>query len=514
MKQSLIERTSGRLTQFLEPVRVNSTKVGAMNFRRVHGRYLITNDAGYFALLTAHNFKRYLEGRIREDEPLYQELQDKGFIKGAKIDSSALTKVFREKNGFLWCKGPALHMLVVTLRCNQLCQYCHASVVGPSRFETDMSLETARRTVDFVFQTPGQHIGIEFQGGEPLLNWPIVKFVTEYARLKNKTAKRSLTIGLVTNMSLMDAEKLKYMMDHRVSICTSLDGPPEVHDQNRPFLGGGPSQKKVVQGIKNIFEVCHSGKYMRCNLPGALLTSTRFSFPYYKEIVDLYAELGLAHIFIRPMSPIGYAKRAWPQIGYTPQEFCRFYEKTLDYVLEMNRNGKPLIEKMASLLLTKILTRRDPGFMDMRSPTGAVLGCLAYNFNGDIFTSDEGRMLSHEGDDSFKVGNVYESDWEGVLTYPTTRICSSASVLDSQPLCSQCAYKPFCGICPVYHYETQNNISGLMPASGWCQTRMGIFDVIFKKLQDPANMKIFNGWLEIERRHLEALEAVGAPDAA
>lgn len=471
---------------------------------------LVTNDSGHNAMLSRGEFSDVLGGRVDERHPRYAELQSKGFIRGA-MPFRELAGAYARKNAFHWFAGPSLHMMVVTLRCNQKCQYCHSSVVDPSRTDTDMDLETAKRTVDFIFQTPNPTICIEFQGGEPLLNWPIVKFVTQYARAKAKATKRKLIMALVCNFTLMSEDKLDFLFDNHVSICTSLDGPAELHDKNRPFLGSGAAQEKVVQWLRRVQRRCEADASKKYYLPGALMTTTRFSFDYGPRIVDLYDELGLEQIFLRPLSPIGYAKRVWGEIGYGPEDFVRFYEKTLDYILELNRSGKSqIMERMALVLLSKIIKGEDPGFMDLRSPAGAVLGCLAYNYNGEIFVSDEGRMVDHQGDPIFRVGDVARDSWLDVLDHPTTRACVSASVLDNQPLCSQCAYKPYCGAEPVFHYETQRSIFGQMPSSGWCVSHMGLFDVIFRKLRDPKDRAVFEKWMERDQCRWQENDAVPA----
>ena len=208
-------------------------------------------------------------------------------------------------------------------------------------------------------------------------------------------------------------------------------------------------------------------------------------------------KLGLEQIFLRPLSPIGYAKRVWKDVGYEADEFVRFYEKTLDYIIDLNVAGKyNIMERMALILLSKVVKGEDPGFMDLRSPAGAVLGCLAYNYNGEIFVSDEGRMVDHQGDPIFRVGDVAKNDWTSVIDHPTTRACVTASTLDNQPMCQQCAFKPYCGVEPVFHYETQKSVFGQMPTSGWCVSHMGVFDVIFRKLRDPRSSKVMDKWLE------------------
>lgn len=488
-------RRGSRLTSIPADFSVSTDALAAFNFRDMGGWYLLTNEWGQFHILEAADFKRFMAGKVVSGDPLWAQLQAKGLLKN-HMDFVALAKAYVKKNSFQWFPGPSLHMIVVTLRCNQKCQYCHSSVVDPSRTDTDMDLETAKKTVDFIFQTPNPTICIEFQGGEPLLNWPVVKFITQYAQAKAKASKRKLIVALVCNFTLMTEEKLEWLMDHHVSICTSLDGPAALHNLNRPFLGGGEAQPKVVQWLKTIQKRCMADAKKKYYLPGALMTTTRFSFPYGREIVDLYAQLSMEQIFLRPLSPIGYAKRVWKDIGYEADEFVKFYEKTLDYIIELNRSGKSqIMERMALILLTKIVKGEDPGFMDLRTPAGAVLGCLAYNYNGEIFVSDEGRMVDHQGDPIFRVGNVANDDWAAVIDHPTTRACATASALDNQPMCGQCVYKSYCGVEPVFHYETQKSVFGQMPSSGWCVSHMGLFDVIFRKLKDPETRKVFDAWL-------------------
>lgn len=465
-----------------------------MSFRDFGEWVLLTNDWGRWQILDKPDFERLLAGTVKADEALHGVLASRGFIPD-QMDFGDLATSYLKQTSFRFVSGPSLHMVVVTLRCNQKCRYCHSSVVDPSRTDTDMDLETARKTVDFIFSTPNPSLCIEFQGGEPLLNWPIVKFIVEYAQAKAKAQKRRLLLALVNNFTLMTDDKLQFLIDHGVSICTSLDGPADLHDANRPFFGGGQAQGKVVSWLRKIMALAKTDNIRKPYLPSALMTTTRLSLSRGPDIVDLYRDLGLDQIFLRPLSPIGYAKRVWGQIGYAPEDFLRFYETTLDYILELNKSGKSkIMERNALILLTKIVKGEDPGFMDLRWPAGAVLGCLAYNFDGRVFVSDEGRMVDHQGDPIFNIGKVTDT-WEDVLNHPTARACMAVSNLETQPMCSQCAYKPWCGTEPVFHYEMQRSIAGQIPTSPWCQLHMGIFDILLKRLRVPETRKVFDNWL-------------------
>ncbi|MDE2511768.1 MAG: His-Xaa-Ser system radical SAM maturase HxsB, partial [Elusimicrobia bacterium] len=413
----------------------DATELGPFNFRGFGSWVLMTNDWGRWLMLDKPDFERFVAGAVAPGDPLYAELAGRGFVRD-QMDFGDLAASYVKQTAFRLVQGPSLHMIVVTLRCNQKCQYCHSSVVDPSRTDTDMDLETAKKTVDFIFSTPNPAICIEFQGGEPLLNWPVVKFIVKYAQAKAKEQKRRLLLALVNNFTLMTDDKLQFLIDHGVSICTSLDGPADLHNKNRPFVGGGEAQPKVVGWLKKIMAMAKQDDLRKPYLPSALMTTTRFSLTRGPEIVDLYRELGMEQIFLRPLSPIGYAKRVWPEIGYEYADFLKFYEDTLDYILDLNRKGESAImERNALILLTKIVKGEDPGFMDLRWPAGAVLGCLAYNYDGRIFVSDEGRMVDHQGDPIFNVGTVRDA-WTDVLDHPTARACAAASNLETQPMCA------------------------------------------------------------------------------
>lgn len=156
------------------------------------------------------------------------------------------------KNHFVGT-GPTLHMVVPTLRCNHKCQYCHAAVAPMSAKDMDMTQETAQKVVDTIFYTNSPSFTIEFQGGEALVNYPIVQFIVEYATAKAKIFKKDVKFVVVSNLTLMTEEKLKWLLDHGVDICTSLDGDEITHNHNRAGYEGN-SFKDVAYWMKRIDE--------------------------------------------------------------------------------------------------------------------------------------------------------------------------------------------------------------------------------------------------------------------
>ena len=101
-----------------------------------------------------------------------------------------------------------LHIFVVTLRCDHSCRYCQVSRKNSDRSAFDMSRETAKRAVEATFKSPSKYIKIEFQGGEPLLNFPLVQFIIAEARHINEEERRELSFVICSNLALLDEEIL------------------------------------------------------------------------------------------------------------------------------------------------------------------------------------------------------------------------------------------------------------------------------------------------------------------
>ena len=463
-------------------------QTGFFRFRRMGDRFLITNDFGRHCILSEAEFRNFSAGQLDEASPLYGRLAHDGFIRN-RMDFDSQVAGWRSRNRFLW-QGPSLHVVVVTLRCNHRCLYCQSNSVAMSNRGCDMSLETARKVVDRIFETTSPAVTIEFQGGEPLVNWPVVEFIVSYARRKNREAGKHLWINLVSNLSLLDDRRLDFLLKNQVNFCTSLDGPADLHNKNRVF-SGGDSHARTVGWFKKIYRRTKS-KMFRIE---ALLTVTRASLPRHKAIVDQYVALGARGVFLRSLSPLGMARGVWDRIGYTAEEFLDFYRKACDYILEVNRR-QVFFEQTARIFLAKIMTDEDPNFLDLRSPCGAGIGQIAYNFDGGIYSCDEGRMFSRMGDESFRIGSVHEGAYKDSVGHPVIRAIAVASCLDNQICCSSCAYKPYCGVCPVHCYAEQGTIMGHMPSSTRCRIQKGILDYLFEKLEDPKTERIFRKWLK------------------
>ncbi|MBI5482696.1 MAG: His-Xaa-Ser system radical SAM maturase HxsB [Deltaproteobacteria bacterium] len=373
-------------------------------YRAVGGQWLVTNDVGGYVFLTASEFEAWHAGQL--EGAALERLRQAGLVGTAYEVDAAAARLCRRKEYL--SAGPYLHIFVVSLRCNQHCSYCHASRASIKSTGHDMSPDVADRCLDLAFCSPSPHINIEFQGGEPLVNWDVVRHIVEGAVRRNREARRELSFSLVTNLSLMDEAKLEFILERGIQVCTSLDGPEPLHNRNRKWSEGN-AHAATVEWMKRINDA-YVDRGLDPNLyhVEALLTVTRASLKYPVEIVDEYVRQGLKGLFLRPLNPFGFAARIDEKIGYPAREFMPFYRQALDHILDLNRQGVEIMERWATIFLAKILTDQDPNYVDIRSPCGAGIGQVAYNYDGRVFPCDEARMLHQMGDSAYLIGIASE----------------------------------------------------------------------------------------------------------
>ncbi len=294
----------------------------------------------------------------------------------------------------------------------------------------------------------------------------------------------------------MDEKKFKYLLDNKVGLAVSLDGPEKLHNKQRIFIGGNGYKNAIkwIDRFYKIYPILLRNKYIY--RMGGVVTITRLSLPYYKEIADEYLKRKFMDFYVRPINPFGFSKKNWKTLGYGAQEYLSFYKKLLSYVIELNLAGKKFRERTALVFLKKILTDEDPSHTEYRSPCGAAIGQIAYDYNGDVYTCDEGRMIGMMGDDNFKLGNVFENSYNEIIESPTTKTMCLASCLDGLAGCTDCAYKPYCGVCPIYNYFWCGNLFSQTANNDRCKINKGILDFIFKNLKNNKIKNILKKWTE------------------
>ena len=452
---------------------------------------VLTNAVGEFAFLKRDKLDEVVAKRLPSSDPSYSELRAKHFLQepsdAASIDLLALKTRTKYQNLRNFTN---LHIFVVTLRCDHSCPYCQVSRQSENKTAFNMSSETAQRALDLVFRSPNPAIKIEFQGGEPLLNFDLIREIVETAEQRNHLERRDLQFVIATTLSLLSDDVLRFCRDHQIFLSTSLDGPEDLHNTNRP-RPGRDSYARFADGLQRARD------YLGYDSVSALMTTSPASLGRVKEIIDEYVRQGFTSVFLRNLSPYGFALKTKSYQAYGSARWLDFYREGMDYILELNKKGIPFSEQFSSILLTKMLTANDPGYVDLMSPAGAGIAAVVFNYDGGIYASDESRMLQEMDDASFRLGDVHVNSYADIFASPKLLDALEESFTLSAPMCSDCAFEPWCGADPVFHHAVFGDVLGRKPESDFCKRTMGAVHYLLETMRkDDDARDIFRGWVQ------------------
>ncbi|MEQ1813942.1 MAG: His-Xaa-Ser system radical SAM maturase HxsB [Candidatus Nitrotoga sp.] len=274
----------------------------------------------------------------------------------------------------------------------------------------------------------------------------------------------------------------------KLQLAGSIDGPESLHNTNRPRPGKN-SHQKFVEGLDRARAV------LGMDQVSALMTTTDKSLPLVKEIIDEYLRLGFDGIFLRALSPYGFAIKTKKFMSYDAERWFEFYKEGLDYILELNRSGVRFVEHYTAMILTKMLTSSSPGFVDLMSPSGAGIAAIVFNYDGAVYASDESRMLAEMGDNTFQLGHLHENTYEEIILSDNLLDALEDTFTLSIPMCSDCAFEPYCGADPVYHHAIHKDIVARKSESAFCQKNMAMFKHLITLMRNDDQVKqLFMSW--------------------
>lgn len=463
------------------------------NFKYIDtNQLLLVNQVGQFLFISDSDFKLFYTKQLNSENPIYKKLKAKHFLtteEDKHLVLDMLSTKLRSRKAFIE-DFTSLHMIVITLRCNCLCRYCHASSVDLNTKNYDMTWEIAKNTIDMIFRTPSNDIKIEYQGGEPLLNWDVLKQSVLYAKFLNKFAKKKLGFVICTNLMNITKEQIYFCKKHSIEISSSLDGSKYIHDFNRKSR----ICESSYDAFKNNSNLCKTILGNQGCSP--LLTITKTNLHKLRDVIDEYVKMGFNNIFLRPLNPYGNAILNKDELAYPIEDFIAAYKDALAYIIELNKQGIEIVECFATLFLSRILTPFSTGFVDLQSPSGAGISGVIYNYDGNIYPADEARMLARMGDDYFCMGHVND-EYDKVFAGKVIRDIVYNSCVETMPMCSECIYQQYCGADVIRNYLETGDLIGNRLNNDFCKRNKLILDYLFELLQknDETLIDIFWAWV-------------------
>ncbi len=360
-------------------------------------------------------------------------------------------------------KALCLH---VAHTCNLNCAYCFASQGKYSGERAVMSLETGKRALDFLIENSGsrRNLEVDFFGGEPLMNFDVVKELVKYARIREKETGKNFRFTLTTNGMLIDDDVIDFANKEMSNVVLSLDGRREIHDKYRVDYNGVGSFDRIVPKFQKLVSA-RGGKdyYMRG-------TFTHNNPDFLNDIKEMLS-LGFTELSMEPVvcAPSDASALTDDDLVIVKKQ----YEELADLMLEREKEGKPFTFYHYMIDLSG-----GPCIYKKISGCGSGTEYMAVTPWGDLYPCHQ-----FVGDEKFLLGNI----WDGVTNKACQDEFRSCNVY-AHPECKDCWAKLYCsGGCAANAYHATGSIKGIYePGCELFRKRMecAIFIEVSKRLGD------------------------------
>jgi uncharacterized protein len=348
----------------------------------------------------------------------------------------SMAGTFKERSGNV-IKALCLH---AAHTCNLNCSYCFASQGKYHGERALMSYEVGKRALDFLIENSGtrRNLEVDFFGGEPLMNWDVVKDLVKYARSVEKEHGKNFRFTLTTNGMLIDDDVIEFSNKEMSNVVLSLDGRKEIHDATRVDYAGNGSYDKVVPKFQKLVESRGGqGYYMRG-------TFTHENPDFTKDVFHM-ADLGFRELSMEPV-----VSAADDPVALTPEDLeivKEQYEILAKEMIKRNKegNGFTFYHYMLDLTAGPCIYKRISG-------CGSGTEYMAVTPWGDLYPCHQ-----FVGDEQYKLGDI----WNGVTNEALREEFRSCNAY-ARPECADCWAKLYCsGGCAANAYHASGSIRGI-----------------------------------------------------
>ena len=387
---------------------------------------------------------KYADREDVTEEELYACIADVAALeKAGKLftpDTFAdMAGTFKERSGDV-VKALCLH---VAHTCNLNCSYCFASQGKYHGDRALMSFEVGKRALDFLIENSGHRTNLEvdFFGGEPLMNWDVVKQLVTYARTQEEPHHKKFRFTLTTNGMLIDDDVIDFANREMSNVVLSLDGRKEIHDRLRVDYAGNGSYDRIVPRFQKLV-ASRGGKnyYMRG-------TFTHANPDFTKDVFHM-ADLGFTELSMEPVvcAPGDPAALTAEDLEIVKEQ----YEILAKDMLRREKEGKPITFYHYMLDLTG-----GPCVYKRISGCGSGTEYMAVTPWGDLYPCHQ-----FVGEEKYKLGNI----WDGV-TNTALREDFRACNAYARKECDDCWARLYCsGGCAANAYHATGSIRGVYEA--------------------------------------------------
>jgi uncharacterized protein len=388
----------------------------------------------YYPLKNPHIIKKELSplfGYETVEEALneVEKLKEQGLL----FSNDEIGREYRPGDNAV-IKAMCLHL---AHDCNLRCRYCFA---GQGPFGGDRSLMSHRvgkGALDFLIKHSGprRNVEVDFFGGEPLLNFEVLKKLVDYGKTAAAEAGKNIKFTVTTNGINLNETIAEYLVENGLSVVLSLDGRPSVHDKMRPFPGGKGSYNIAAPNIVNFIQ---KHNYHNYYVRG---TFTRYNKDFAADVLHM-AELGLKHLSVEPV--VGGAGEDYSLRESDIQEVNGEYEELTRQLLARRREGREV-----DFFHFNIDLEGGPCLKKRISNCGAGNEYIAVTPDGDIYPCHQ--FVGQEG---FKLGDVFN----GISNNDTISYFQNAYIYNKEH-CPQCWAKFYCsGGCHANAYFFNDTI--------------------------------------------------------
>ncbi len=341
------------------------------------------------------------------------------------------------KNNSKVIKALCLH---VAHTCNLNCSYCFASQGKYQGDRAVMSFEVGKRAFDFLIENSGtrRNLEVDFFGGEPLMNWDVVKQLVAYARSIEKQHNKNFRFTLTTNGLLIDDEVIDFLNKEMSNVVLSLDGRREVHDLFRKDYAGNGSYDKIVPKFKRLVDA-RGGKdyYVRG-------TFTHNNVDFTNDILHMadlgFTELSMEPVVCAPSDPCALTEEDMPKI-------FEQYEILAKEMLKRKKEGRPFTFYHYMLDL-----KNGPCIYKRITGCGSGTEYMAVTPWGELFPCHQ-----FVGDPKYSLGNIYDGITNTAIQ-DEFRSCNAYA----RPECADCWARLYCsGGCAANAYHATGSINGV-----------------------------------------------------